>query len=128
VVARRLREEAHAIVHRAPLRILRAVIEPADAGEGNGGRTERAGLQRHVEIGAGKAFLAELAGSPANDGDLGMGGDVGLRACPVAGLRDDRAVEHQHGPDRHFAPCAGRARLAKRDLHEAICHRTTNSS
>lgn len=133
MVAGRLREEAHAIVHRTALRVLRAVVEPADAGEGNGGGAERAGLQRHIEIRARQPLLAELAGGLADHRDLGMGGHVVLRPGAVARLRDDRAVLDQNRPDGHLAARAGGPRLGKRDLHEAvchdmICHARTNSS
>jgi len=51
-----------------------------------------------------------------------MGGHVVLRARAISRPRDDRAVQHQHRADRHFAPRAGRPCFLERDLHEAICH------
>lgn len=128
MVAGGLGEEAHAIVDAAALGVFRAVIKPADAGKRDGGRAQRAGFERHVEVRARQPLLAERAGGLADDGDFGMGRHVVVGARAVAGLRHDRAVHDEHGADGHFAAFAGGAGLGQRDLHEAICHSGTNSS
>ena len=76
MVAGRLAEEADAVVDAAALRVLRAVVEPADAGKRDCRRAHGAGFERDIEIGAGKPFVADDPRRRADHLDLGMGGDI----------------------------------------------------
>ncbi|EJL51575.1 hypothetical protein PMI09_04364 [Rhizobium sp. CF122] len=116
-----LRVEAHAIVDGAPLGVLRAIVEPTNAREGNGGCAHGARFQRHIEVGTSESFLTKLFARHANDGDFGMRGHVVELTRTVAGRCDNAAVKHQNRSDRHFAPFASGAGLVKRQLHKLIC-------
>ena len=118
MVAGRLAEEAHAADHRAAFFVGRAEIEPADAGERNRRRAHRAGLERHVEIGAGEPLgdrpPRRRRGSPASrHARSGRCSRVRLPACAttVPSRDDDRA-------DRHLAARRRGFGLGKCDRHE----------
>lgn len=117
----RLRIEAHAIVDGAALVVFRAVVEPANAREGNRGCAHRARFQGHIEVGARQPFLTKRLASHANDGDLGMRRYVVDLARAVAGCRDHGSVNHQNRSDRHLAAFAGSAGLVERQVHKLIC-------
>ena len=108
VMAGGLREEAAAVLHRPHLLVARGEIKPADAGEGNGRRAHRAGLQCYIEVATGEAFAAHKAGRGAVRQKLGMGGGVLEFQRAVAGARQDAALPiAHHGADRHLAPARG---------------------
>ena len=91
MMAGRLLEEARAVFDRAHLLIRRAEIEPADAGEGNGGGAHGARLERDIEIAIGEPLAAELASGLADGQQFGMGGRVAVGERAVAGCGDDGA-------------------------------------
>ena len=112
VMAGRRREEAHAVLHRAALRIGGAVVEPADARKRDRRRAHGAGLERHVEIAVGQPLRAERGGRLPDRQHLGMRGRVAVAQGAVAGARDHRTVAHDHAADRHLAGGAARAACA----------------
>ena len=109
MMAGRLLEEARAVLDRAHLLVRRAEIEPADAGEGNGGGAHGARLERHIEIAIGEPLAAELAGRLADRQQFGMGGRVAVGERAVAGRRRGsrpaRSVMTQ--PTGHLATPSG---------------------
>src|SRR5690606_3354429 len=94
MVAGGLAEETHARFHRAALRVGGAVIEPADAREGNRRRAHGAGLERDIEVAAFEPLRAERAGGLAQRQELRMRGRIAVGERPVAGAGEDRTVPH----------------------------------
>jgi hypothetical protein len=113
----RMPEEADAVLDRAALGIGCAEIHPPDAGESDRGRAHRAGFERHVEVAARQALVLEHLAGPADREHFGMGGGIAQLARAVAGGRDDLALGHDHGSDRHLAARRGRARLVQSEAH-----------
>ena len=124
VMAGRRGEKPHAVVHRAALRIGRAVVEPPDARERNRGRAHGAGLERHVEIAVGQPLGAERGGGLPDRQHLGMRGRIAVAQGAVAGARDHGAVAHDHAADRHLVGGLRRRRLGERVIHERLWHKT----
>ena len=90
VVAGGLPEEAGPMVHRAHLFVAGAVVDAADAGEGDGGGAHGARFERHVKIARADAFAAERFACGADRDHLGMGRRVFPLQSPVPALADDR--------------------------------------
>src|SRR3984957_7902377 len=78
VMAGRGGEEAHAVIDRAALRVTRAEMEPADAGERDRGGAHGAGLERNVKIAVDEALGAERGRGRADRHHLGMGGRIAV--------------------------------------------------
>ena len=104
-----LGEDARAVLDAAALGIGRAVIEAADAGEGNGLRAHGAGLQRDIKIAARQPFRPERVGGLADHQHFGMGRGVGRLARAVARHRDHppSCALDQHGAHRHLTARGG---------------------
>ena len=66
----------------------RAEIDPADAREGDRGGAHGAGFERHVEVAAGQALVAQRLAGPADGEHFGMRG--GIAAIRAAGCRRRR--------------------------------------
>src|SRR5918997_681355 len=74
VVAGRLVEEAHAVLHRSALGVVGGEIDPPDAREGDRGRAHGAGLQGHVEIAVAEPLVVQNFAGAADGQHLRMGG------------------------------------------------------
>ena len=121
VMAGRRREKLHAVIDRPALRVGRAVIEPADAGERHRAGAHGARLERHIEVAGCEPLGTEQARGRADRHHLGVRGRIGLHQCAVAGPRHHRAVMDDDATDRHLARFAGGASLVERQFHER-CH------
>ncbi len=121
VMAGGLPVEAHTIVDGTTLRVFCAIVEPANARKGNGGRAHRTRFQRHIKVGAGQPFLAQRLAGHTNGGDLSVSCDVVELARAIAGCRDHGTVDHQNRSDRYLTAFAGGAGLVERQLHKLIC-------
>ncbi len=109
--------EAGAMLDRAALLVRGAVIEPADAREGDRRRAHRAGLQRHVEVEAGQAFGSDGLAGPPDRQHLRMRGRIEERAGLVAGAGHDPVLEHHHSADRRLSAFRGKMGLDQRFTH-----------
>ena len=110
VVAGGLGKDFRAVIDAAALGVVGAEVDAADAGEGNGCRAHRAGLQRHIEVAFRQARRAlELAGLLQHE-HFRMSGRIMRRLCRVAATGDDLTCSdiYDHGADRNFsARCRG---------------------
>ena len=89
VVARGLAEDARPVLDPAALGIAGAEVEAADAGERDGRRAHRAGLQRDVEVGARQPLGLHRRAGRADRQHLGVRGGIVELACAVAGSCED---------------------------------------
>src|SRR3546814_2894961 len=107
---------------RTALRIVGAVIEARDAGVGDRARAHRAGLQRHIEVAAVEALVAELRGGGANRDDFGVRGRIVRFARAVVAFGDELpALDHDRA-DRHLAPFRRDSRELERAAHRSEAH------
>jgi hypothetical protein len=113
--------ETNAGIDRSAFRIGRAVVEPPDAGEGDGGCAHGAGLQGHVEVALGQPLAADPFRGGANGENFSMCGRVAVGERPVPGCGDDFAVAHDDAADRHLASPTGRLGRFQGQIHERRC-------
>jgi len=113
--------EPHTGIDGAALGICRAVIEPADAGEGDGGRAHGAGLERDIEIAIDEPLAADLFRGGANGENFGMCSRVAVGERPVPGGRDHDAVPHDDAADRHLPGLFSRFGRFQGQIHERRC-------
>ena len=102
----------------AALWIIGAIDEARDASLDHGPGTHTARFQGDVESRASHAVIAEEASGFADYNDFGVRGGIAVANRAVAGAREDFAVVHEHGADRHFACRGCRAGLLKGHLDE----------
>ena len=120
VMAGRGGEKPYPVLDRAALGIARAVIEPADTGEGQRRGAHGARLQRDIGIAIGEAFGAERGGGLAQRQHFGMGGRVVIGERAVVGAGDDPrgGPLRDHAADRHVAMGRGGTGLFESRLHQ----------
>jgi hypothetical protein len=111
-------EDFKAGADRAGFGVVATVDEARDAGLDDRASTHAARLNCDVKSGGGEAVIAKDAGGFADDGDLGVGGGVGVADGAVAGAGDDLCVVDQDGADGDFACDGCGASFLKRLLHE----------
>src|SRR3546814_15149906 len=102
-----------------------------DAGVGDRARAHRAGLQRHIEVAAVEALVAELRGGGANRDDFGVRGRIVRFARAVVAFGDglsvldyDRAARHP-APFRRVSRAIVRAEFGVAPGSEEVCHSVT---
>src|ERR1051325_7900981 len=118
MVAGRPVEDSWPVLDTAALRVVGAEIEPTNPGEPDRRGTHRAGLQRYIEIAAGKALDAEPDGGGAQNQHLGVGGRIVIALDAVAGSRDDlTGAADQRRADRHLALLRRGLRFDQRASH-----------
>lgn len=100
-------EEADTVIDRAALRIVGRIIDPPDAGEGDGGRAHGAGLQRHVEIAAGEPLVIQGLASQADGKHFRMGRRIAQFPRTVARRGHDPPLPDDGSAHRHL-PARGR--------------------
>jgi len=129
MVAGRLLEPAGPVLDGAALGVVGAVIDPADAGEADGGGAHGAGFQGNIEIAIRQTRFAQFRRGSADGEDFGMGGRVGILLGTIAGGGQDQAgaaVDH-HRAHRHFAALGRSLGLGKGAGHGGeICGRVVH--
>ena len=114
-------KKLHAVVDRAALGIGGAVIEPADAGEGDRARAHGARLERDIEVAIVEPFGAERRPPPARIAMISACA-VGSRSASVrlparARTSPSRTTTQPTGTS---PPLAGGAGLVQRHIHETM--------
>lgn len=118
----RLPKKARAIVYRAALGVLSAVIKTPEACKGDGARTHGARLQRDIEVAIDQPFAPQAFCRRANGQNLGMGGWVLEFHYPVAGFGQNLPIRvEDHRSHWHFAPAGGGFCLRKGGGHGSVC-------
>lgn len=118
VIQARVREDFETGADGAATGIIGAVDESCDTGLDHGTGTHRAGFERDVHRGAGKAIVGKNAGGLAEDHDFGVSRGVVVTDGAIPGLRDDFIFTDEQSADGNFArSCAG-AGFVESELHE----------
>jgi hypothetical protein len=113
-----MRKNARWLGDPARLRIGRSVIQPREAGVGNGRGTHRARFEGDVNVMPCQPFLAQRSAGGANGEDFSVGRWVVEFAGAIASGRDHQSCRSNHDrADGHFAAHSGGARLVQGSVH-----------
>src|SRR4029077_18958276 len=112
---------------RAGLLVRCSEDDERDASKDGGAGAHRARLDGHVERAIRQPPACDGACGLANGDDLGMRGRIRIDLSTIAGARDDLAVAHDRGPDRHVAVFRRKTPFLDGHTHEALvvrwpCH------
>jgi hypothetical protein len=120
VVEGRLGEDVEDAAGGPRLRVGGAEDDRGDAGEDDRPGAHHAGLERHVEGGAGQPPAAQRLGGGADREDLGVGGGIAAQLPLVAGGGERHAVAGDDRADRDVAVPLRLAGALDREAHEAL--------
>jgi hypothetical protein len=120
MVAGWLAKEARPMIDSAALRVRSPIIEPAQAGMGDGASAHRAGFKRYIEIASDEPFGTELGRGLADDDHFCVSGWIAEFAGAISSARDHFPVTNKRGPDRRFAAELGRPRFGESEAHRIV--------
>jgi large subunit ribosomal protein L28 len=104
---RGLVEQAGAVGDGSAFGVVGPIIEPRDAGVGDGARTHRAGFKGHPQLASGQPVVAHRRRSFAQSDDFGMGRGVVAFERTVRAAPDNLPVLDHDGTHGYFAGRGG---------------------
>lgn len=118
MVQRRIGEEIDHTAAGASFGIGSTPDDPPDSSVLDRARAHGAGLQRHIEITARQAVIAQRLSGRPHGLDFGMRGRVMQADRVIEPTSNHRAVSNHNRTDWHFTQSASPSRLIDRQLHE----------
>ena len=118
MVTRRLLEDAWTVLDSAPLGVGGAVVDAAQAREGDCLGAHRTGLQGDVQVAIDQPWRAYFCRRRADSQQFGMCRRIAIGLGAIAGFGENLAIRtDHHTADWNLAPLCGFARPSERALH-----------